>query len=68
MLPTLGSTAVFECLVCFNIVGGELVFTKAGLHRELCSQVHLCVSDTSLMCAYEPVDPCLCKAWINPGM
>lgn len=66
--PDPGINSCFGCLVCFNIVGGGLVFTKAGLHRELGCQVHLCVSDTSLMCVHEPVDPCLWKAWINSGM
>lgn len=42
----------------------------AGLRSEPGGQVHLSVSDTSLICIRQPLDPFLasCKSWVNSDM
>lgn len=49
MSPRLGSTAVFECLVCFYFAGSSFVFVWAGLCGDLRCQINLCVSDTAFV-------------------
>lgn len=49
MSPRLGSTAVFECVVCFQFAGSSFVFVWAGLRGGLCCQINLWVSDTAFV-------------------